>query len=118
MANPKDMQLQQRLHTVKLGAFENLEQLRAMVSAMEALHGIDERWTPESAQWKAAVAYIKIRDYQKALDKLEGLVVQRLFELTKMGLAGTGLELFLSLHSMLTKSQLQDTRCVSTSTSP
>ena len=33
---------------------------------------------------------MEVRDYQKALDKLEGLVVQRLFELTKMGLAGTG----------------------------
>jgi len=37
-----------------------------------------------------SLEYLAIRDYQKALDKLEGLVVQRLFELAKMGLSGTG----------------------------
>jgi hypothetical protein len=47
---------------------------------------------PFSEKWKSAVAYMEVRDYQKALDKVEGLVVQRLFELTKMGLASTGKE--------------------------
>ena len=32
---------------------------------------------------------MEVHDYQKALDKLKGLVVQRLFEIMKMGLAGT-----------------------------
>ena len=41
-------------------------------------------------EWKEAAEYMEIHEYQKALDKLEGLVVQWLFELTKMGLAGTG----------------------------
>ena len=40
-------------------------------------------------EWKEVAEYMEIREYQKALDKLEGLVVQWLFELTKMGLAGT-----------------------------
>lgn len=82
--------LQARLHKVKLNAFEQLEQLRELVVALEKLHDIHVRWTPSSEEWKSAVAYMEVRDYQKALDKLEGLVVQRLFELTKMGLAGTG----------------------------
>ena len=41
-------------------------------------------------EWKEVAEYMEICEYQKALDKLEGLVVQWLFELTKMGLAGTG----------------------------
>lgn len=58
--------------------------------AFEALHDIPECWVPESQKWKDAVEYLKTRDFQKALDKLEALVIQRLFELSKMGLAGTG----------------------------
>jgi hypothetical protein len=61
-----------------------------LVVALEKLHDIHERWTPSSEQWTSAIAYMEIRDYQKALDRLEAIVVQRLFELTKMGLAGTG----------------------------
>jgi hypothetical protein len=41
-------------------------------------------------EWKAAANYHSTRAYQKALSKLEGLVVARLFELHKMGLSGTG----------------------------
>jgi hypothetical protein len=88
----KSDDLQLRLHKVKLDAFEQLEQLCTLVVALEKLHDFQERWTPSSDKWKAAVAYMEVREYQKALDKLEGLVVQRLFELTKMGLAGTGKE--------------------------
>ena len=61
-----------------------------MLSAFETLHGIEDHWTPDSEKWKEAIEYTRARDFQKALDKLEALVVQRLFELLKMGLAGTG----------------------------
>jgi len=51
---------------------------------------------------------------QKALDKLEGLVVQRLFELAKMGLSGTGLcSVLLETHTY----SVQATRCTLISTS-
>jgi hypothetical protein len=36
------------------------------------------------------MAYIHVRTYQRAVDKLEGLVVQRLFELTKANVSQTG----------------------------
>lgn len=79
-----------RLASVKLNAFDVLTQLRETLVVFETLHEITERWVPGSQKWKDAVEYLKIRDFQKALDKLEALVVQRLFELSKMGLAGTG----------------------------
>lgn len=41
-------------------------------------------------EWQTASRYFATRDYQKALTRLEGLVVARLFELHKMGLSGTG----------------------------
>ncbi|KAI0244935.1 hypothetical protein BJV78DRAFT_1143827 [Lactifluus subvellereus] len=39
--------------------------------------------------------------YQKALSKLEGLVVARLFELHKMGLSGTGYKLCVHINRAL-----------------
>jgi len=61
-----------------------------MLQNFEKSNNITERWTPDSEEWKHAASYLAIREYQMALDKLEGLVVQRLFELAKMGLSGTG----------------------------
>lgn len=83
-------ELRGRVATGKLNAFESLTQVREMLTAFEALHGISHRWTLDSDEWKKAVEYTRVRDFQKALDKLEALVVQRLFELSKMGLTGTG----------------------------
>jgi hypothetical protein len=99
-ASWKSDDLQLRLHKVKLNAFEQLEQLRTLVVALEKLHDIQERWTASSDEWKSAVAYMEICNCQKALDKLKGLVEQRLFELTKMGLAGTGKELFQAVYRL------------------
>ena len=62
-----------------------------MLDAFEKLHSIDVHWTPELPEWKHAEGYATIHEYQRALDKLEGLVVQRLFELSKMELSGTGM---------------------------
>lgn len=83
-------ELRGRITMAKLNAFESVTQIREMVAAFELLHTITEWWTPESDEWQAALKYSSVRDFQKALDKLEALVVQRLFELSKMGLAGTG----------------------------
>ncbi|KAF8462508.1 hypothetical protein JB92DRAFT_2776632 [Gautieria morchelliformis] len=46
-----------------------------------------------SPQYQQAVEYIQIWKYQLAMDKLEGLVVQRLFELTKGNVLQTGYKL-------------------------
>lgn len=49
----------------------------------------EARWNPESANWQSAAQYMKIREYQLAVDRLEGLVVSRLLELQKANIAGT-----------------------------
>ena len=48
-------------------------------------------WSVVVAVRLALLLTVTIHEYQKALNKLEGLVVQRLFELSKMGLSGTGM---------------------------
>jgi hypothetical protein len=44
----------------------------------------------ESPKWVSTVVEIKKRKYQLALDALELLIVERIFELTKMNQSQTG----------------------------
>ncbi|KAJ7671759.1 hypothetical protein B0H14DRAFT_3102333 [Mycena olivaceomarginata] len=57
---------------------------------LEEKLGISDRWTSESPQWTATVQQIKQKKYQKALDAVELLVVERIFELTKINQSQTG----------------------------
>lgn len=90
MALQRTPEAKRALEKVIVDSFAEVEQLRSTLVALERLHNVTERWLPSTPEWREAAAYMEVRDYQKALDKLESLVVQRLFELTKMGLAGTG----------------------------
>ena len=56
----------------------------------EEEHNILTRWTPESPAYKEAEKLLVERNYRRAVDNLERLVVQRLFELTKLGMNGVG----------------------------
>ena len=47
-------------------------------------------WDPTSAEWAAAAEKVHMCRYQRALDILEGLVVARIFELSKMNMSETG----------------------------
>ncbi|KZO99457.1 hypothetical protein CALVIDRAFT_477266, partial [Calocera viscosa TUFC12733] len=49
-----------------------------------------ERWAPESDEWRNTEDELRRRTYNQALDHLEALVVQRLFEMEKLSLRGTG----------------------------
>ena len=51
---------------------------------------ITERWQPTSPSYVKTLAYMARRNYEKALDSLQKLVIQRLFELQKMNLSQTG----------------------------
>lgn len=57
---------------------------------LEVALGITVRWEPESDEYKEALDWASERDYRLALDKLERLVIQRLFELQKANLVSTG----------------------------
>jgi len=52
---------------------------------------IEARWTPDSRQYQEALVLMNERKYRQALDSLELLIVQRLFELSKLGQNGLGL---------------------------
>ncbi|KAG1784996.1 uncharacterized protein HD556DRAFT_1314605 [Suillus plorans] len=62
---------------------------------MNAVHELERRldlmkcWTPGDPEYQEALKYLNNRQFIRVVQHLEGLVVQRLFELTKANLAGT-----------------------------
>ncbi|KAJ7880232.1 hypothetical protein B0H14DRAFT_3082710 [Mycena olivaceomarginata] len=64
------------------------------VQELEEKLGISDHWTSESLQWTATVEQVKQKKYQKALDAVELLVVEHIFELTKINQSQTGYKLW------------------------
>ncbi|KAJ7820326.1 hypothetical protein B0H14DRAFT_3089255 [Mycena olivaceomarginata] len=74
-------------------AREKVDRDLEAVQELEEKLGISDRWTSESPQWTATVQQVKQKKYQKALDAVELLVVERIFELTKINQSQTGYKL-------------------------
>ncbi|KAJ7663692.1 hypothetical protein B0H14DRAFT_3102631 [Mycena olivaceomarginata] len=69
---------------------EKVEHDLEAVQELEERLGIVDRWTTESEKWQSTVGEIKKRKYQLALNSVEHLIVQRIFELTKVNQSQTG----------------------------
>ncbi|KAI6027836.1 hypothetical protein BKA83DRAFT_4471322 [Pisolithus microcarpus] len=90
-----------RNETVRRHVQENYDKDLLVVQELEHKLNISRRWVPEDKEWQNAVEaslptagrLVANREYCRALDNLESLVVARLFELTKMNRAGTGYKL-------------------------
>ena len=65
---------------------ERKEQILLEIVTLESHLGISSRWTPLTPEYQEAVQYSATRDYHRVLDRLQRLVVQRLFELHKLNL--------------------------------
>jgi hypothetical protein len=71
-------------------AIENYDKDLKVVQELEVKLGITRRWVPDDHEWRDAGRLVANRKLQRVLDNLEGLVVARIFELSKMNRAGTG----------------------------
>ncbi|KZP13689.1 hypothetical protein FIBSPDRAFT_913015 [Athelia psychrophila] len=71
-------------------AIKNHETTTVHVQNLELCLGIQTRWTAQSAEYLDMGRVVSMRNYQHALDTVEGLVVARLFELGSMNRAGMG----------------------------
>lgn len=93
MEDPGSSRRQDKTNTVETRrrhAIENCEKARSLVQALETQLGITERWAVESAEFKDAERMVVMRQYQHALDHLEGLVVGRIFALNDMNRSQMG----------------------------
>ncbi|KAG6835432.1 hypothetical protein H0H93_001533 [Arthromyces matolae] len=68
---------------------ERRDQLTHEVIELEVKLGLERRWLPIDEDYVKAVRYINERNYHRALDKLQKLVIQRLFELHKLNVNQT-----------------------------
>ena len=69
---------------------EKHQTILRQVQMLELAMGIQRRWQPADPQYIETARHIAERKYRRALDELQRLVVQRLFELNTMNIAGTG----------------------------
>lgn len=83
---PRDLIDSQRRQLI-----ENRARVLGEICDLEVQMGIDagDRWTPATPQYIEALTYMRERKYRRALDKLQELVVKRLFELHKLNLSQT-----------------------------
>ncbi|KAG1834285.1 hypothetical protein DFJ58DRAFT_719367 [Suillus subalutaceus] len=90
-----DVQMQHtcKAETAQRHAVEDHERNLKLIQALECKLKIVTRWTPADADWQRVGRLVAQRKYQRALDRLEGLVIARIFELSKMNRAGTGYKL-------------------------
>lgn len=81
-----------KIETERRHAVERHEALNREVCALEVKLGISrgQRWTPAHPKYVEALKFLRERQYRRALEKLQRLVVQRLFELHKLNLSQTG----------------------------
>ncbi|KAG6369425.1 hypothetical protein JVT61DRAFT_14862 [Boletus reticuloceps] len=77
-----------------------------VVEHFERQHGIETRWSPDNPEYVGAAEYAKHRNFIRVVEELEGLVVQRLFELSKANLAGTGYKMRRHISKALTRRAL------------
>jgi len=69
---------------------ENERKLISDVHALEACLNIEVRWVEGCEEWVEAKKMVKEAVYRKALDKLECLLVARMFEMARLNVSGTG----------------------------
>ncbi|KAJ7018839.1 hypothetical protein C8F04DRAFT_1214492 [Mycena alexandri] len=82
-----------RIEMQRRHATEIRDKTLAGVQDLEIRLGGGPRWVPEDEEWVKAAAMLRNRRYQRALDELEGLVVARMFELSKVNMSDTGYKL-------------------------
>ncbi|KAJ7204100.1 hypothetical protein GGX14DRAFT_569699 [Mycena pura] len=82
-----------RLEAQRRHAIENHDKAQMLVNDMEVRMSIAVRWVADSEEWMDAAIMVRRRRYQRALDHLQGLIIARMFELTKMNMSGTGYKL-------------------------
>lgn len=64
--------------------------LERQVGDLEVRLAVDRTWAKTDPKYNEVLAYTNERDFHRAVDKLQGLVVQRLFEMSKANVAGMG----------------------------
>ena len=85
-----DLSTTRKLETDRRLALKLRESCLRQIVEMEVSMGIEKRWDPLSPEYMETLGYLSTRKYQRALEELQRLVIQRLFELHRMNMSATG----------------------------
>ena len=80
-----------RLRTKVRTTLERFDTAHMRVALIEEELEIEKRWSPGDAEYKSTAEDLHLRKYCLALDNLERLVIQHMFELTKLGMSSLGM---------------------------
>jgi hypothetical protein len=86
-----------RLKSVRCATMDELLIAIRAVGDLESKLNLKRTWTEADPEYQEAVKYLQHREFHRALDRVQQLVVQRLFELSKANIAGMGIFLHCSL---------------------
>ena len=89
-----DLSTTRKLETERCYAIELCENCLKQIVEMEVSMGIEKQWDPSSPEYLETLDYLSTRTYQHALEELQCLVIQWLFELHKMNISVTGKQVF------------------------
>ncbi|KAJ7109052.1 hypothetical protein C8R43DRAFT_905012 [Mycena crocata] len=89
----EEVRTTRRIESQRRHAIELHSKVLLAVQDLELRLGISPRWVRDSEEWLATEIMVQRRRYQRALDHLQGLIIARMFELTKMNMSGTGYKL-------------------------
>lgn len=87
---PSHRDTTQATETARRHALEKMAMELDKVQALEKRLGVIKRWEPGTSEWQQARKKVTLRRYRRCVDRLEGLVVARMFELSKMNQSNTG----------------------------
>ncbi|EJD45903.1 hypothetical protein AURDEDRAFT_63834 [Auricularia subglabra TFB-10046 SS5] len=79
-----------KLYKARVDAHHKYMKILEAVVALEGVLDINVRWTATSREYQDGLVQMAERDWRRTLDRLELLMVQRMFELAKAHVFGTG----------------------------
>ncbi|KAI0818788.1 hypothetical protein BC629DRAFT_1588119 [Irpex lacteus] len=95
-----------RLETQRRNATHAMTVAIQAVNDLELKLDVAETWTPQHPQYQETLRYMHARQFHRALDKIQQLVVQRLLEMTKANASGMSYKLRNSIgKAMKTRSK-------------
>ncbi|OCH91902.1 hypothetical protein OBBRIDRAFT_727825, partial [Obba rivulosa] len=97
----QDIQITRRLENTRRAAQEQAAAAYQAVGDLEIKLAVAERWTPEHPKYQETLKFMRHRDFHRALEKVQQLVVQRLLEMSKANMTGLGYKMRTSIWKAL-----------------
>ena len=85
-----DARRTRRIEATRRAAFDELTLAIQAVGDLEIKLEVDQPWTVSHPKYQEALSRIRHREFHRALDKVQQLVMQRLLELSKANMSGMG----------------------------